>query len=80
MLVVKVEVWPGGVQALAQEIGRMEIENVSNLAQISDYSVSVTQLGSERLGVCPIDVAFIIEGHARENGAWALVKRVVDRL
>lgn len=39
MLVVKIELWPGGREQEATEIGRAAIVNVSGLADLSDYIV-----------------------------------------
>jgi hypothetical protein len=36
MLVVKIELWPGGAADRAREIGRPRIANVSDLAEVSD--------------------------------------------
>ena len=43
MLVVKVEIWPGGHEASAFEIGRMEVVNESGLSQVSGYSAHIIQ-------------------------------------
>lgn len=69
MLVIKVELWPGGDADRAQEIGRMGVANVSNLASTSDYVfASVTDRGDEAVG--------IIRNHARNAGFWKLVARL----
>ena len=39
MVVVKLEIWPGGDELKMREIGRAHIANISNLADVSDYSV-----------------------------------------
>lgn len=39
MIVVKLELWPGGDESRAQDLGKAIIGNESNLADISDYSV-----------------------------------------
>lgn len=35
MMVVKVELWPGGHEGGAREIGRLGLANVSNLKEVS---------------------------------------------
>ena len=67
MLVVKVEVWPGGDESRAREIGRMDVGNVSDLAEESDY-------------VYRVDGGEWADGvhHQRSKGAWVLVRRVLD--
>lgn len=39
LLVVKVELWPGGRESGAREIGRAAIVNISSLNEVSDYLV-----------------------------------------
>lgn len=45
VLTIKIEMWPGGFQAEAYEIGRMYVYNVSNLAAISNYRGVVCRKG-----------------------------------
>jgi len=80
MMVVKVEIWPGGDATRPYEIGRMEVANESNLAEVSDYSARIVQLATERLGVPAIDAEVTVAQHPRSDGPWALVKRVLDQL
>lgn len=68
MLVVRVEIWPGGDPERAQEIGRMGLANVSNLAEDSTYVfTSLTDRHVEAEG--------IIRNHTRSSGFWRLVER-----
>lgn len=39
MIVVKVELWPGGDESRAQDLGTAEIWNTSQLADLSSYNV-----------------------------------------
>lgn len=67
MLVVKVEVWPGGDVRRAKKIHTIHIGNVSNLAPVSDYEVFVD------------GKPYMIRGHKREDGALALIKKVLEK-
>ncbi|WHO37233.1 hypothetical protein PMI04_011685 [Sphingobium sp. AP49] len=80
MMVVKVEIWPGGSEDYALEIGRLEIANLSNLADVSDYAVRLRQTAAEQLEVRPIDARTIIKAHTRRDGPWALIKRALDQI
>lgn len=80
MMVVSVQIWPGGDESFRFEIGRMEVSNMSNLAEISDYHAHVVQQSAPRLDVDAIDRIVWAKGHPRREGAWALVKRVLDHL
>lgn len=74
MLVLKLEIWPGGDKKRAREIGRIDIGNISELAPVSNYSVYAegeTFMGPQRVYVV---------GHPRKEGAWALVRRVLKLL
>lgn len=67
MLVVTVEVWPGGKVLQRRVIGTMNLANVSDLADISNYAGS-------------IDGEFVeVRGHARADGAWELVRKALQR-
>lgn len=71
MLVIKVELWPGGDPYRAQEIGKVGLANVSMKAT-SDY----VYLGSD-------DKGNVTEGtvsHERSLGFWPLVVSVVKDL
>ncbi|GFZ93971.1 hypothetical protein [Sphingobium fuliginis] len=80
MMVVSVQIWPGGDESSRFEIGRMEVSNMSNLAEFSDYHAHVIQQSALGLDVNAIDRIVRVKGHPRREGAWALVKRVLDRL
>jgi hypothetical protein len=73
MLVVKLEVWPGGDEKASTEIGRLEISNLSGLAPVSDYDVRLTNRGEY---AC--NAVGHVEGHERSLGAWALVRRALE--
>lgn len=79
MLVVKLELHPGGDASRAREIGRMEIANVSELAPVSDYRVAVTKrwmVGNEETSETGY---FEICSHRRSDGAWTLVRRAFEQ-
>ena len=46
MIVVKIELWPRGVEARAKEIGRMFVANIGGTHDRGDYSVAVARRGS----------------------------------
>lgn len=67
MLVVKVEIWPGGDSDRAKEIGRMGLANVSDLRQTSNYVfVALDDRGNEIEGE--------VRGHKRSAGFWKLLQ------
>lgn len=66
MLAVTVEVWPGGSPLGRKVIHVLTLANVSGLTELSDYVGKID--GKD------IEVA----DHRRSDGAWQLVKRVLD--
>jgi hypothetical protein len=74
MLVVKLEIHPGGDSSRAEEIGRLEIANISDLAPVSDYSYEFHPVRKPFL-----PLRGIVSGHKRDQpmGAWKLVRKVL---
>jgi hypothetical protein len=68
MLVVRVELWPGGDSRFAREIGWGGFANVSGLADVSDY---VCVLNDD----AGAQVAVMVRGHERAAGFWPLLAR-----
>lgn len=65
---MKVELWPGGREAEAVEVGRAVIANLSGLAECSDYAV----VARDDHG---IGVQRIVRRHHRSKGFWPLLAR-----
>jgi hypothetical protein len=73
MLVVKVEVWPGGDFDRAFEISRIGIANVSGLRQYSDYEVTAMMGRDRDEQVMRVEV----KNHHRDAGWVPLVRRTM---
>jgi hypothetical protein len=72
MLVVRVELWPGGDLRLVHELGRVGIANASGLARVSDYvCVAVDDLGGA-------GESLVVRNHDRAAGFWPLLARALD--
>lgn len=76
MLVVKVEIWPGGAFDQAFEISRVGICNVSNLAEISNYEMTALMDRES----CETVVHAEINSHQRNTGWVPLVQRSMTNL
>lgn len=72
MLVVKLEVWPGGDKSRARRIGQMQISNKSDLTPFSAYTARIV----DAKGVVLATGMYVYE-HARAAGAWRLVQSVL---
>jgi hypothetical protein len=71
MLMIKVELWPGGRPEGRREIARATIANVSELADVSNYVV----VRGDDFGRFE---AVSVDGHRRSAGVWALVARALS--
>lgn len=80
MLVVKVEIWPGGSETSSFEIARLELINVSDLAEVSDYVAHINQSGAAHLGVPSFYRQLAVSSHSRCDGPWRLIKRTLDQI
>lgn len=69
MLVIRVEIWPGGNPRGRRTIGTAAIANVSELANVSDYTVA---LMDERGYVSDVRE---VHRHRRSAGFWPLLAR-----
>ena len=78
MIVVKIEIHPGGDSRQAREIGRILIANVSGLAEDSSYIAEVKTEGSEDLGIAPVNKRLNVKGHQRSAGVLRLLARVLN--
>ncbi|MDA9492403.1 hypothetical protein [Bradyrhizobium sp. CCBAU 11361] len=78
MLRVVIEICPGGDVSVARPIATAVIANVSDLADISEYSVSATE------GHTPIAMAASractgrIIGHDRRTSVWELIAKAAS--
>jgi len=64
------------VELNGREIAVATAENVSRLADISDYWVAVHEFPEPSLGINEIDEAGLIRKHDRNQSVWALVEKV----
>ena len=71
MLIVKIELWPGGVERAAK-LARLEIENIGGAGGDWDYHVRENSRGRERCG--------LVRAHRRDEVAVALVRKAIAAL
>lgn len=76
MLVVRVEVWPGGNEARAKEIARVGIANVSPGSEYSDYEVAAILAAKGEETILRTEICH----HERAQGWMPLVRRVLTNL
>ena len=78
MLVVKVEVWPGGYKDLAYEVGNLKAANVSSRANISDYSYVIESEAYEELKLPKLRRSGRVLKYKRAQSPWALVQKILN--
>ncbi|MDT3683744.1 MAG: hypothetical protein RO009_01715 [Pseudorhodoplanes sp.] len=76
MLRIKIELVPGGFEEFAREIARAEVGNVSNLADLSDYSVRVREGDNKLAGTRAWERTGKIFNHDRRASVWHLVEKI----
>lgn len=76
MLVVKVEVWPGGDYARSFEISRVGIANVSKMTPVSNYEMTALMERDKLEYVARAE----INSHERNLGWEPLVQRAMTSL
>jgi hypothetical protein len=76
MLVITVDLLPGGYAPMRRTIAAMSITNISDLAEISDYRVEARARPAIRLPAlhrAPF-------GHARAQSVWALLAQALEEI
>ncbi len=79
MLVVKVEIWPGGYEGGKREIARMKVGNISDLADLSDYTAVIEEYGNDRLGIPKSRSTVQVTGHTRRSTVWSLIRKILEK-
>ncbi|MGY4177651.1 hypothetical protein ACVIHH_002942 [Bradyrhizobium sp. USDA 4518] len=80
MIRVTVEILPGGAEELRRMAGSMTIGNISNFADVSDYSVRATESANPLAGTPPQTRNFIVRRHARRQSVWKLLARILAEM
>jgi hypothetical protein len=75
MLVIKVELWPGGDERFKTVLARAGIGNVSNLAEVSDYEVAASEGANPLTGTPAWKGRGLLHQHDRRQSVWALVAK-----
>jgi hypothetical protein len=76
MLRVTVEIWPGGDETRARVLATAEVGNISELADTSDYEVTVAEGHNPLTKTPPWTRRGHVFQHNRRASVWALVAKV----
>lgn len=80
MLIVTVDLVPGGYELHRRTIGSMRIANASNLADVSDYNVDVIESANPLTGAKRRATCCTVLTHDRRQSIWALVARASEEI
>ena len=76
MLQITVEIWPGGDQTRARAVAIANVANVTDLGDVSDYALSVTEGHNPVTNTPPWTQRGHLFQHDRRTSVWALVAKV----
>lgn len=80
MLVVTVDIIPGGYELHRRTIGSMRIANASNLADVSDYAVEVIESANPLTGAKRRTTSCTVRTHDRRQSIWALLAKASEEI
>jgi hypothetical protein len=78
LLVITVDIIPGGYTPARRTLASMRVSNISNLAAVSDYRVELLESANmltgtpARIGSCEV------KGHNRLQAVWALLAKAAE--
>ena len=80
MLMITVDIVPGGYASMRRTIAAMSISNISDLADISDYRIEASETSNPLAGTPPRTIRCLVRGHARAQSVWALLAKASDEI
>jgi hypothetical protein len=78
MLIITIDLVPGGYEFYCETIGSMRIANLSNLGDTCDYSVEVTEAANDLTGDPSWNGKCVVLAHDRRQSVWALMARACE--
>jgi hypothetical protein len=80
MLRVIIELVPGGHRELRRTIASMQIGNVSDLADISDYRINAMESANPMTSKPAVSATGIVVGHDRRQSVWSLIAKAASAI
>ncbi len=80
MLVITIDILPGGDPQRRKTIASMRIDNISDLADISDYVVQGLEEVDTLTGSHLRSARTFVRGHDRLQQVWPLIAKAADAL
>lgn len=78
MLVITIDLVPGGYESRRRTVASMRIANLSNLADISDYAVTVLEGANPLAGTPPRNGGCTVHAHDRRQSVWSLLAKAAE--
>ncbi|WP_426418973.1 hypothetical protein [Bradyrhizobium genosp. A] len=78
MILVTIELLPGGSSTRRRTLATIEIANVSDLAPTSDYRVETFEGRNPLAGVDGRETTVIVRGHDRRRSVLRLVEKAIE--
>lgn len=78
MIIVTVELMPGGYAPRRRTIASMRIANVSECADISDYSINLLEAANPLAGSPPRNGSCEVLAHDRRQTVWSLIAKAAS--
>jgi hypothetical protein len=72
---VTIELIPGGFSKMSETIGSMRNSNMSNLADVSDYTVEAMESANPLTGYPARNAGCMVLAHERCQSVWALLAK-----
>jgi hypothetical protein len=80
MLIVTVDLVPGGYESHRRSIGSMRISNLSELADRLDYRIEAMESANPLTGTEPRKAECMVLAHDRRQSVWALLARASEEI
>ena len=80
MLVITIDLVPGGHEPYRRTIGSMRIANTSNLADVSDYTVEAVEGANPLTGTPQRNSTCKVIAHDRQQSFWVLLLRASEEI
>lgn len=80
MLRVIIEILPGGHPEFRRTIASMNIGNLSDLADVSDYKIDAMEGPNPLTGTPPRSTTCIVARHDRLSSVWALIAKAAAEI
>ena len=80
MLRITIELVPGGFMPMRRTIATMNIGNLSDLADVSNYRVDAMERANPLSGDPPRSATCTVVGHDRRQSVWVLMARAAEEI